>query len=50
MGTGYHALAKLILLSWVIFIEGWYVTGWDAITGEGELVTKVGNLERTRWE
>ena len=42
MGTGYHACGETHTTQvGDDFIEGWYVTGWDAITGEGELVTKV---------
>ena len=65
MGTGYHACGETHTTQvGDDFIEGWYVTGWDAITGEGELVTKViiwrgpegnnihctTNLDKNSWE
>lgn len=41
MGTGYHACGeKHITQVGDDFIEGWYVTGWDAIQG-GDMVEKV---------
>lgn len=65
MGTGYHACGETHTTQvGDDFIEGWYVTGWNAITGEGELVTKViiwrgpdgnnihctTNLDKNSWE
>ncbi|WP_294582068.1 hypothetical protein [uncultured Thomasclavelia sp.] len=41
MGTGYHACGKEhVTQVGDDFIEGWYVTGWDGITG-GDWVKKV---------
>lgn len=42
MGLGYHACQEKHKTEvGDEFIEGWYVTGWNAITGKGDLVTKV---------
>ena len=64
MGTGYHACGEEhITQVGDDFIEGWYVTGWDGITG-GDWVEKViiwrgpdgnnihctTNLDKNSWE
>ena len=64
MGTGYHASGEeLVTQAGDDFIEGWYVTGWDGITG-GDFVKKViiwrgpdgnnihctTNLDKNTWE
>lgn len=64
MGTGYHACGKEhVTQTGDDFIEGWYVTGWDGITG-GDWVEKViiwrgasghnihctTNLDKNSWE
>lgn len=64
MGTGYHACGEEhVTQTGDEFIEGWYVTGWDGITG-GEWVEKViiwrgpdgnnihctTNLDKNSWE
>lgn len=65
MGTGYHACGEEhVTQVGDDFISGWYITGWDAATGEGEFVTKViiwrgadgknihctTNLDKNTWE
>lgn len=65
MGTGYHACGESHTTQvGDEFIEGWYVTGWDAITGQGDIVEKViiwrgadgknihctTNLDKNTWE
>lgn len=64
MGTGYHACGEEHFTQvGDDFIEGWYVTGWDGITG-GDWVQKViiwrgadgnnihctTNLDKNTWE
>lgn len=64
MGTGYHACGeKHVTQVGDDFIEGWYVTGWDGISG-GNFVKKViiwrgpdgnnihctTNLDKNSWE
>ena len=64
MGTGYHACGEEhITQVGDDFIEGWYVTGWDGISG-GDFVKKViiwrgpdgnnihctTNLDKNSWE
>lgn len=64
MGTGYHACGEEhITQVGDDFIEGWYVTGWDGISG-GDFVKKViiwrgpdgdnihctTNLDQNSWE
>lgn len=64
MGTGYHACGeKHVTQVGDDFIEGWYVTGWNGITG-GDWVEKViiwrgpdgnnihctTNLDKNSWE
>lgn len=64
MGTGYHACGEEhVTQVGDDFIEGWYVTGWDGITG-GDFVKKViiwrgpdgnnihctTNLDKNTWE
>lgn len=64
MGMGYHACGEEhITQVGDDFIEGWYVTGWDGISG-GDFVTKViiwrgpdgknihctTNLDKNSWE
>lgn len=64
MGTGYHACGEEhVTQTGDEFIEGWYVTGWDGITG-GDWVKKViiwrgpdgnnihctTNLDKNTWE
>lgn len=42
MGSGYHACGKEhVTQVGDDFISGWYITGWDAATGEGDFVTQV---------
>ena len=65
MGTGYHACGeKHVTQTGDEFIEGWYVTGWDAVTGQGDIAKKViiwrgpdgnnihctTNLDKNTWE
>lgn len=64
MGAGYHACGEEhVTQTGDEFIEGWYVTGWDGITG-GDWVEKViiwrgpdgdnihctTNLDKNSWE
>lgn len=64
-GVGYHACgSEHVTQVGDDFIDGWYVTGWDAITGQGDLITKViiwegpqgnnihctTNLDQNTWE
>lgn len=42
MGIGYHACQKThITQKGDEFIDGWYVTGWNAIEGKGDVITPV---------
>lgn len=65
MGIGYHACGeKHVTQVGDDFVEGWYVTGWDAVTGEGEWAKRVmiwrgpdgnnihctTNLDKNTWE
>lgn len=64
MGTGYHACGEEhVTQTGDEFVEGWYVTGWDGISG-GDWVEKViiwrgpdgdnihctTNLDKNSWE
>ena len=65
MGSGYYACGEEhVTQTGDEFIEGWYVTGWDAITGQGDIAKKViiwrgpdgnnihctTNLDKNSWE
>lgn len=64
MGTGYHACGKKhVTQVGDDFIEGWYVTGWDGVTGgdwvekviiwrgpEGNNIHCTTNLDKNTWE